>query len=546
MGDILPNQVSFRFQRKGKPIVELGNVTKKIHNAILAVLDMHFACKCDEFTIRQTYELENIGTYMEAHLIVLWNLKQTILYEKPRGTLMRKPHASTHIGEFIRNFGPIIYADTDVFESSHKCFTTGVWRGTSKRLSTLVKEMTNASMIQSHAGHLKFYTTLLTTNGISECLSQFGPRDGSDGLTINAFTNISDIRFIATSTFYPDRKTNILEGVGPNSELFNDTIFGHKSLPSKKHLSQHLQSFFKHTWVNCTDDDTMIEFSVVSAASYEGSKDSGVGKGVIYAIANNAKKGPRYDYINVKTFYKDKKTGKEIQDYCEAQVLMIIQLHEYQYIENKKTEVHSNWFFIVQYMQRVTLMLYDKPNTIQHKSISQLIWETRQVDSVTKKLEEASISLNDNNNFYIDMITIDNLVGSSMVIPYFSFQQTKKTNKGYTSIEKIATPIIGQPKLSDKFWCVDRKFFDRSGWEELKDNNNSSSSSSSSSNIINSRNDGIDISNIQKFLDSHIIPGVPSILDFPEFDYENFDKMIGDDDLINVNMLDDEIDEEEY
>jgi hypothetical protein len=51
MGDILPNQVSFRFQRKGKPIVELGNVTKKIHNAILAVLDMHFACKCDEFTI---------------------------------------------------------------------------------------------------------------------------------------------------------------------------------------------------------------------------------------------------------------------------------------------------------------------------------------------------------------------------------------------------------------------------------------------------------------------------------------------------------------
>ena len=90
-------------------------------------------------------------------------------------------------------------------------------------------------------------------------------------------------------------------------------------------------------------------------------------------------------------------------------------------------------------------------------------------------------------------------------------------------------------------------FFDRSGWEELKDNNNNkNSSSSSSSSNINSRNAGIDISNIQKFLDSHIIPGVPSILDFPEFYYENFDKMIGDDDLINVNMLDDEIDEEEY
>jgi len=94
---------------------------------------------------------------------------------------------------------------------------------------------------------------------------------------------------------------------------------------------------------------------------------------------------------------------------------------------------------------------------------------------------------------------------------------------------------------------VDRNFFDRSGWEELKDNNNSSSSSSSSSsNIINNRNAGIDISNIQKNLDSHIISGVPSILDFPDLVYENFDNMIGDDDLINIEMLDDEIDEEEY
>ena len=82
--------------------------------------------------------------------------------------------------------------------------------------------------------------------------------------------------------------------------------------------------------------------------------------------------------------------------------------------------------------------------------------------------------------------------------------------------------------------------------KELKDNSSSSSSCSSSSNIINSRNAGIDISNIQKILDSHIIPGVPSILDFPEFVYDNLNNMIGDDDLINVNMLDDEIDEEEY
>jgi len=45
--------------------------------------------------------------------------------------LMRKPHGTAHIGDFIRHFGPIIYAVTDYFESSHKKYTTGVWRGTS-------------------------------------------------------------------------------------------------------------------------------------------------------------------------------------------------------------------------------------------------------------------------------------------------------------------------------------------------------------------------------------------------------------------------------
>lgn len=56
MGDIIPNQKSFRFNKKligpkdKRVPVELGNVTQKVHNAILAVLDMYFACKCNEYT----------------------------------------------------------------------------------------------------------------------------------------------------------------------------------------------------------------------------------------------------------------------------------------------------------------------------------------------------------------------------------------------------------------------------------------------------------------------------------------------------------------
>ena len=90
MGDIIPNQESFIFNKRKvgeqyKP-VELSNVTKKVHTTILAVLDMYFACKCDEFTLQQTYEIDRLGMIMEAHLEILWNLKQAIMFEDPRGT----------------------------------------------------------------------------------------------------------------------------------------------------------------------------------------------------------------------------------------------------------------------------------------------------------------------------------------------------------------------------------------------------------------------------------------------------------------------------
>jgi len=55
-------------------------------------------------------------------------------------------------------------------------------------------------------------------------------------------------------------------------------------------------------------EDTNVEFRIVRCITYEVSKDSGVGKGVIYATAKNGKKGPpRYDYVTVKTTYRDEK-----------------------------------------------------------------------------------------------------------------------------------------------------------------------------------------------------------------------------------------------
>jgi len=60
------------------------------------------------------------------------------------------------------------------------------------------------------------------------------------------------------------------------------------------------------------------------------------------------------------------------------------------------------------------------------------------------------------------MINMDCLVSFGTVIPYFLFHD--KNSKG--TIRKYGTPIIGKPVLSDVFLLLERKFFDRSGWEE--------------------------------------------------------------------------------
>ena len=453
MGDIIPNQENFIFDKNknDKKPVELGNVTKKVHNTILAVLDMYFACKCDEFTVKQSKEIDKLGMIMEAHLNVLWNLKQAIMYENSRGSLMRKPHGTAHIGDFIRRFGPIIYADTDSFESSHKNFTTGVWRGTSKRLGTLVKEMTTASVIQSCAGHLKFYTTLHREDGITKCLEEFGPKHVGDCLVINSIGNISDICFIATSQLDEDGY-NIFKGTGKKSYLFNKRIFGHSGLSNSSKLCEYLRDkFTDRTWARMTMKDTNVEFRILRCITYEGSKDSGVGKGIIYATANNAGKGPRYDYVTVKTTYTDEKTGKDVVSNVVAQVIMILQVDVYDDIRNKKDSKYSKWYLIVQYMREASLLLYKKPNTVKHEAIKQLIWDQKKDCS-----------------FSIGLIDIEMLVGSAMVIPYFSFS-TQNMRKSAEELHKIFTPIIGKPNVSkDKFWYFSRAYSKKSYYQLLK------------------------------------------------------------------------------
>ena len=489
MGDVLPNQKSFVFRRslvgakQKRDPVELGNVTQKVQNAILSVLNMFFACKCDEFTDSQIDSLDKMGTIMEAYINVLWTLKQAIMYEPTKSTLMRKLHSHNHIGQHIRMFGPIWYADTSDWESAHKFFTTGVWRGTSKRKNTIDKEMLNATIAQSHAGHFDFSITLLEEDGVAQCQKSFGPKESSEGLTINPFTNVSDIRFVVTSE-QDSEGNNILKGVGRNKHLFKESLFVHSSLSSSKFISQQLSKISSHEmWDKITEENTMYEFSIVRCASYEGSKDSDVGKGVIYA------RGKRYDYVNVKV--EQEENGEFTEGYQVAQVLLMLQCHKHKNIGGKRVHQSTKWFFVVQYMKIMTIDLkVNKPHT-SHESIHQLQWE---------KIPIA----NNQSRFNIDIVSLDSIAGSAMVIPYFSTFYVNGRNKSIGKLIKTP-PINGKSASSDTFWYVDRKFFDRSGWEELVEINSIGNSNMKTTGVSNNRHN-----DIQAFiLRNYIQPAIP-------------------------------------
>ena len=138
--------------------------------------------------------------------------------------------------------------------------------------------------------------------------------------------------------------------------------------------------------------------------------------------------------------------------------------------KNKRVIGSTAWYFIVQYLKNVQITKKtSKPHNF-HENISVLQWET----------------VNSTGNFNVDMVSLDSIVGSAMIIPYFSFidKQNVKNEK----------PITGKPSVNDTFWYVDRLFFDRSEWNELEVINNLSQAAT------------LAVNNLQNFLITNIIP----------------------------------------
>ena len=144
----------------------------------------------------------------------------------------------------------------------------------------------------------------------------------------------------------------------------------------------------------------------------------------------------RYDFLNL-----------QITDGTQpAQLLLILQIQNF----NRSRTQH---FGIVRYLmpENITALQLNSPEYYNNKIIDEMrspvniyIWEYEYVTQGRRRFRNGLVPC------LIDMSTV---VSNAFVAPY------------HCSKNKL--PVCRKPKYSDKFWYIDRKFFDRSGWDTV-------------------------------------------------------------------------------
>jgi len=448
-GDVLPNDRNFVFRN---PIqdVKLGNVTGKVQRAIVSLLDCYFECKRKVWTEENLKFLERKLKLMYLHVGLLWELKQAVLISSERKLpKMKNLHKHFHFPMFIANMGSLNKCDTSTYESLHKEVTTGMWRNTSRRHGSLIYEMTNLCIRKYHQRQLTLMENMLRYG--SAYAKTLRGYIAPEGVIFDRVKNIRSFRFYIS-------ESESISGV----DCWND-ICRHAYLPDPnafitkvlRDLKSVLQDDYSidlaHDICRFKDDKKPYEMMFVGGVSYEGSDDSAIGKGTLYAtpiygkqqdFVNPANKA-RHDTVLV-NFDND-----GLDSYVPARIILMIQVNlltDQRGIENTG---EAKILLLVQYM----ISLQPKRDDRRKKP---------------KQDEDGQVMLGDayvwdkvaggparRNKFVYQLIPIQTIVRPVFVANRFWCTANDEYN------------VLRPNSAEDLFYVLDRKFFDRSGWEQL-------------------------------------------------------------------------------
>jgi hypothetical protein len=384
--------------------VDVGNITLKVLGAIAALLDNFFESKTIPFTTERLDHFDRSCANMEMHFHILWELKQILSGETDLNLPMsRNLHAIRHTPRMGRMFGGMDKFSASSWESAHRVFTTGVWAKTSKRHSTMNKEMTKGCLMQSHASVQEFLC-VISSGSIGPFIKKRGPFTAPENILYSKVQNTADFSLY----------------VNMNNQLAvqGDKFILHSYLSLERFTTLVKDAIGESQWdaLCAPNNNKAPSLKLLQAIKIEGNKESKFGTAIIYATAKYVSGECRYDYVEVCT----EDTGGVIH-YQPAQVLAILQL-------KSKISGRINLFAIVQFMKRKASQL----------SLSDIHdWEFAYNSRRQKE-------------FVVQVVRIET-ISPAFVIPVFS----------------NLSVLPHQPAFEVNFWLLPRKFCDRSEWDEV-------------------------------------------------------------------------------
>jgi len=175
-------------------------------------------------------------------------------------------------------------------------------------------------------------------------------------------------------------------------------------------------------------NNDITSVNIRSGVTYDANIESGMGSGHLYATSKVGRSilRPRYDYISVNALEED--TGHTIVQ--PAQLLCILEV-----TKNINNKISTDIYYIIQYMMK---SLRNIPK-VNGSPFPLYTWEYMEGGNITT-----------NPKFNIDVITQDSINGQAYIFPYFT---------------ELNCPRNYYVTTDDLFWLIDRKYFDRSGWE---------------------------------------------------------------------------------
>ena len=393
------------------PDLKVLNATKIVQTALSAVMECYFAIRTSPLTTERIKVIKQKLNNMYVHFIALFQCNLRFC-EDGRVCLpeSRKIHAILcTMPPFLESMGCLDIADTASWESVHRVMTVALWDRTSKRICSMNAEMSIAAMLLNYRGTSDFLDAI-SFNNVDKYLEQVGPDYSPENVVIRYIQNKRNFQLCV------NLMNKVLQSVDETFTL-NDILVG------TNFDDRTFTNIIKYNIGNANYSklyraiDPELLF-IIPGISIEGNADSKAGK--IYLYATNKFKGNklRYDFVMV----------QNTDGLQPAQVMVFI-------MRQKNNDKIFEYYACVRYLTKA----HERNQPHQMYNCPFDVYEWEYVDS--RSLYPT-----------YGIIKIETISGPAFITPVFSSDNT--------------LPNSSKPVRGDKFWYVDRSYFDRAGWED--------------------------------------------------------------------------------